>query len=161
MTHITEVSGTIRTSDGRYRSFRLSADGAQQWGANKEDLGETVSAVGDMSDVLRENGHFGDDPVEEIELAASERTLEQEDWLARVDRTTTAWHAETTGIGSRPWFVTRVFEGQQQWSEADNSSTVLRYVNRASADRRAEALNRAEREVEVEVEVQTEAEQPS
>lgn len=67
MTHIDIIEGTIRTTDGRVRSFRMSADGWQQWGAPTEDLGNTCEALDTLRDaaMLADLFDVGDDETEQ------------------------------------------------------------------------------------------------
>ncbi|QXN74361.1 hypothetical protein SEA_CAFASSO_146 [Gordonia phage Cafasso] len=56
---VTEVKGVITTSDGRTREFSIVADGGwMQWGADREDCGNSVDALDAMATALLEGGHL-------------------------------------------------------------------------------------------------------
>lgn len=55
---ITEIAGTITTSDGVTRQFYISGEGGSQWGATREQLGDTVDALEDVCKALAEGDYL-------------------------------------------------------------------------------------------------------
>ena len=71
---ITEITGTITTTDGKVRSFSISTDGVwQQWGVGMEDAGNTVDALEAMSRALIEDGLIASSNDEDDEETAAEQ----------------------------------------------------------------------------------------
>jgi hypothetical protein len=78
MTKIEYITGTIKTTDGKTRSFSISRDGNyQQWGAMKEDLGTTVDALEAMGEILSERDLIASSNDEDEPTSNSDKILER------------------------------------------------------------------------------------
>jgi hypothetical protein len=55
------MKGTIETTDGEVREFMISSDGMAQWGNTNDMLGNTVDALVELVDLLRQNDYLEDE----------------------------------------------------------------------------------------------------
>jgi hypothetical protein len=131
---IQEQIDVLRSMAGDFRIVKL---GLQEPGMDYSwDRGQVVCWY--AAEALERQQKASPEPKPRDEWQA----LEHQDWLARVDRATTPWHAAKKLTRREAWFVTRAKDGRQWWHES-NGNLVL-YRTAEAAQVKADELNASE-----------------